>query len=203
MWSQTPEHRTALAEARRAIAGVAGRKAYLSFSGGKDSTTMLHLVLQAMPNIAVFHWDYGVYMPRPIEAEVLDNAHKLGAQDIRAVPVLGEADGYDQELLHLLAEGFDVAFVGIRAQESVRRRLRIKQGRSLTAIREVWPLATWTWMDVWAYITSNNLPYLGIYDKLNELVGYDRARMSVFFHPDFEDFTGATDGVLHWRYRHS
>jgi hypothetical protein len=44
-----------------------------------------------------------------------------------------------------------------------------------------WPLASWSWRDVWAYIVANDLPYL----------------------PEFADVGNEpVDNVLHWRWRH-
>jgi len=41
-------------------------------------------------------------------------------------------------------------------------------------------IADWTWLDVWVYIISNNLPYLLYYDDYGEIVGWDRVRLSTF-----------------------
>lgn len=103
----------------------------------------------------------------------------------------------------LAAEGYDLAFVALRAEESVKRRLRIRAGRSLGPITECWPLASWSWRDVWAYIVTNDLPYLSLYDARAGLVGYDRARFTTLFDPEFADVGAeAVDNVLHWRWRH-
>jgi hypothetical protein len=103
----------------------------------------------------------------------------------------------------LLQEGYDCVFVGIRAEESVKRRLRIAANRSLTAIREAWPLASWQWLDVWAYLVNNNVPYLSLYDSRAELVGYDKVRFATLFDPEMADLGAeSVDNVLHWRWRH-
>jgi PP-loop superfamily ATP-utilizing enzyme len=59
-------------------------KPYIAFSGGKDSTCILHLVLQQKPDIMVLHWDFGPYkLPRVIENQILENAKKIGARNIQ------------------------------------------------------------------------------------------------------------------------
>jgi 3'-phosphoadenosine 5'-phosphosulfate sulfotransferase (PAPS reductase)/FAD synthetase len=69
-WAEMDVHKTKVEEARQIIAKALAthQKPYVAFSGGKDSTCMLHLVLQQKPDIMVYHWDYGPYlMPRDVE----------------------------------------------------------------------------------------------------------------------------------------
>lgn len=123
---------------------------------------------------------------------------KLGR---RAENVLGRH--YLGRLVPQLArEGYDLAFVALRAEESVRRRLRLSKGRSLGPIRECWPLAEWRWLDVWAYLVTNEWPYLSLYDQRATLMGYDRVRFTTLFDPEFADVGNESiDNVLHWRWR--
>lgn len=216
-WSETAEHRAALERARTTIAEALARsqRPYVAYSGGKDSTVLTHLVLQQAPETMVLHWDYGrAFVPEPVFREILANARALGARNLRvetsplyqklgrrAQNVLGRH--YIGRLLpQLAAEGYDLAFVALRAEESLKRRRRIRSQRSLGPILECWPLADWSWRDVWAYIVVQGLPYLSLYVTRAELVGYDRARFTTLFDPEFADVgSESVDNVLHWRWR--
>jgi 3'-phosphoadenosine 5'-phosphosulfate sulfotransferase (PAPS reductase)/FAD synthetase len=217
-WSGTPEHRAVLDEAQETIAEALAthRRPYVAYSGGKDSTVLVHLVLAQAPDTLVLHWDYGrSFVPQSVFQEILENARRLGVRNLRvetsplyaklgrrATNVLGRH--YIGRLLPRLAEeGYDLAFVALRAEESVKRRHRIATRRSLGPIDECWPLASWSWRDVWAYIVANDLPYLSLYDARAELVGYHRARFTTLFDPEFADVGNeSVDNVLHWRWRH-
>ncbi len=217
-WAETEEHQRALAEARSIIAQALekSQKPIVNFSGGKDSTVLVHLVLEQKPDVHVLHWDYGrAFVPYPVHREILRIAEQLGVRHLRVEtsPLYRKLGRRARNVLgaHLLGrlvpqlaeEGYDVQFIGLRAEESSKRSRRIRSGRSVGAIREVWPLARWRWLDVWAYIVSHGLPYLSLYDARAELVGYDRARFTTLFDPEFADIGGDTiDNVLHWRYRH-
>ena len=217
-WAQTEAHQHAVAEAQRVIgeALAQSKKPMVSFSGGKDSTAMLHLVLQHKPDVHVLHWDYGrAFIPEPVHREILAIAQRLGVRHLRVEtsPLYAKLGRRATNVMgrHLLGrlvpqlaqEGYDLQFVGLRAEESVKRKLRIAARRSLTAIREAWPLAKWRWLDVWAYLVCNSVPYLSLYDKQGELVGYDRARFTTLFDAEFADLGAeSVDNVLHWRWRH-
>lgn len=187
----------------------------MAFSGGKDSTCILHLVLQQKPDVMVFHWDYGpYYVPRWLENEFIENARKIGARNIRvetsskymalkrnAINVLG-TEYLGNAVLKLYNEGYDAVFVGLRKEESCRRKTRIKANRSLSVIREIYPIQNWSWQDVWAYIFSNDLPYASIYNTYAPIVGWDRVRLVTFFDPEFDKFGNSNlDGILMWRFK--
>lgn len=216
-WAETDEHKARVKEAEQIIAKALAthEKPYVAFSGGKDSTCMLHLVLRQKSDIMILHWDYGpYYIPRWLEKEFIENAKKMGATNIRvetspeyerlgrnAINVLGRE--YMGRLIpQFKEEGYDLAFVGLRKQESVKRKLRIETGQNITPIPECWPVQNWDWKDVWAYIFCNNLPYASIYDKYAPVVGWDKARLTTFFDPEFDKFGNSNlDGILMWRWR--
>jgi len=216
-WADMDEHKkkVQITQALIANALAKAKKPYCAVSGGKDSTAMAHLVLQHNSNVMFLHWDYGpYYIPRWLYKEILSNLRKIGA-NVRvetskeylrlkrlAINVLGRE--YLNKLIPCLKkEGYDLAFVGIRKEESLKRKRRIRSKQNITVIPECWPLQDWTYKDVWAYIFKNNLPYASIYDKYIEAQGLKQARFATFFDPEF-DKLGAQqlDGILMWKDRH-
>jgi len=219
LWSETQEYKERLKNTKSIIKSYINRyKSYVAFSGGKDSTVMLHLVLQENPDTLVIHWDYGkYYIPRDILREIISIARKCGAKNMRvlsshqynimkreAMGVLGRCF-IGVETPKLVKEGYKACFLGLRAEESSKRKSRLTSHSEYDkrGIYNVFPLKDWTWKDVWAYIVSNNLPYLSIYDKYNKLLGYDKARFVTFFDPEFDKFGSSNvDGVLMWKFKH-
>jgi len=212
IWSGHPEHEDLINSTldcmRRLIEGY---KCVVCFSGGKDSTVMLHLALQANPDIDVFHWDQGSWlMPRDFQAEVLANARAIGALQLIVESASVQEDERvrtspekwrSSHLIHYLVlnrlrreRGWEVQFVGLRKEEGCRRSAVIKERRRRG---EDYPLKDWTWLDVWSYIVANNLPYPRAYDKYAPFLGWDRVRFVNFFSMRFENY-GAPylDGFL-------
>ncbi|NUU96748.1 phosphoadenosine phosphosulfate reductase family protein [Marinitoga sp. 1138] len=213
-WAKTESFQKKVAEAKLIIhdALKKSKKMYIAFSGGKDSTCLLHLVLKFNPNILVWHWDYGIYIPRKFEYETIENAKKIGARNIRIDT--SNAYRYKEKVFYntffgkILPEfekqGYDGVFVGLRKQESISRRERIKAKRIVGNIQEYWPLQNWDWKDVWAYIFSNDLPYHSAYNIYAPVIGWDKVRFATFFDPEF-DFLGNSnlDGMLLWRWKNA
>jgi 3'-phosphoadenosine 5'-phosphosulfate sulfotransferase (PAPS reductase)/FAD synthetase len=216
-FSKLEEHRKRV-ETAKAIIQKALRvckKPYVAFSGGKDSLCVLHLVSSMQKDVFVVHWDYGRYfIPRDLHEEILEIAKQFSSKVMvftsdryekekrKAYNVLGE-EFFEKIVPKLMEEGFDCVLLGLRKEESSSRRVRIKNQLYLTPIREFYPIANWTWLDVWAYIVSNNIKYLSIYDKYGEVLGYDRARFTTLFDRQFDKYgTENIDGVLMWRFKH-
>jgi phosphoadenosine phosphosulfate reductase len=217
-WATQPTYRHLVAQTRTLIARevAAARQPFVSFSGGKDSTVLTHLVLRVAPTVTVLHWDFGrAFVPRPLHEQIVQNARALGARRLRieTSPAYEHLGRRARNVLgrHLIGwllprmaqQGYDLSFVGLRAEESGKRRRRLRAGAALSAIREVWPLMDWRWLDIWAYIVEHNLPYLALYDDAAAIVGYATARFTTLHDPEFAHLAGATDGVLWWRWRHS
>ena len=216
LWTTSDWYKNVLKEAKSIIDDALKRhKCYVAFSGGKDSTCVLHLVLQYDPNILVLHWDYGrYYIPAEVERQIICNAKAMGAKNVRvetsseyeklgrnAINVLGRE--YLGKLVgDLHKQGYTGVFVGLRKEESIKRKLRIKNQINITCMKEFYPVSSWKWQDVWAYIFSNNVPYLEHYDKYARVVGWDKARFTTFFDPEFDKFGCSNiDGVLNWKFK--
>jgi len=197
-------------------------KSYVSCSGGKDSLAMVHLIVHNInPNVTVFHWDHGKWlMPRWVEHDILEC--------IRSVPVrnlivkryifgdscekarIDYAKWYRAffktiEMLNR-EHGLEVCFLGFRAEESHVRKVRVKREFEIhksLGVKLVYPLRSWSWLDVWTYLIINNVKYPRIYDMYAKVLGYDKARLVTFFDKEFEGIgTYYLDNVLLWRDRY-
>ena len=213
MWAELDDYVERIDEARDNIQRALElyEKPYVSFSGGKDSTVMLHMVLEHCPDVMTFHWDYGpYYVPRELMHEILIQAKQLGSKNTRvetspeysrkkrqAVSVLGKSL-YARVTPLLHKDGYDLCFLGLRAGESKKRAARTKnlfeKERQMTNCFPVRHLST---SDIWAYIVSNELPYCSHYEKYAELKGLENVRMVTYFDPEFEHLGNQySDGVL-------
>lgn len=84
------------------------------------------------------------------------------------------------------AYGYDGVFMGLLASESRKRAYALHDGRKpLYQVKGeggMWhcsPLAHFTKRDIWAYVTSHELPYNPVYDRLAELdVPLERRRVA-------------------------
>ena len=200
MYSETDEYIQHIAEAKEKLqmAIESHQKTYCSFSGGKDSTVLLWLALQADPTMMVLHIDFGRWlMPRPIYADICKNMKLHGCKNMR----IETSDQWEQagrrlpsggifgKILfgriepQLEREGYDCCLLGLRAEESRKRASRTKDKTwDMARIDTAYPISHLTWMDVWGCIVSNKLPYLAHYDVQAAIgIGYDRSRISSFF----------------------
>jgi sulfate adenylyltransferase subunit 2 len=200
LFSETEEHQARMAEAREAMHDmvVSYRKPYVAFSGGKDSTVLLWMAMQETSPMMVLHIDFGRWlMPRAIFREILRNAHAQGAtlrietsaQWERAGRNLPKRGIFGPVLFgriepQLVEEGYDLCLLGLRAEESLKRRRRTGECWSdrPAQIETAYPMRDLTWMDVWACIVSKGLPYLRYYDQQEHIgIGYDVSRISSFY----------------------
>lgn len=172
------------------------------FSGGKDSTVLLHLVRRVLPEAPAAFFDSG--------AELADTYALMAATPnltvIAAEPSLIEMcrmGGYwgaqteTPELEfdfgeHLIFEpsrrframcDLEVLALGLRAQESVGRYFNARRKGELYWHQgeHVWhlcPLQHWSTDDVWAYIATYGVPYNRAYDRMAAL-GMDRDEMRI------------------------
>lgn len=215
LWAKTTEHQDRVQKSLETIKHYVEKgKCMVAFSGGKDSTAMLHIALQVDPEIEVYHWNHGSQlMPTEIENEIVNNAKLIGAKNLilQGSPLLEKPNARSNYKVWYLVfwntlhrerknRGWEYQFVGLREEEGCKRRAKIKEQPK----GEVYPIADWKWLDVWAYIVSHNLPYSKVYDKYAKLLGYDKARLVTFFDMEFEKFGSPyLDGFLMPKYRSS
>ena len=182
----------------------------VSVSGGKDSMSMLHIVVSmCRGDVDVFHWDHGAaLMPRQVEEEILRNIGAVAPKArliVRRYSLGGSERArvdwrpwYDEFFATLEGLGYRHHVLGIRAEESSRRRGRgrvVDRGRWV----EVHPIYHFTWRDVWAYIFKHGVPVPRIYYLYAQHVGWDRARLTTFHDKEFEKYGNQIDSVLMWR----
>lgn len=213
IYSETEEYQEAITQLHDNISEAFSKynNPYVAYSGGKDSLVMTHAVLQQYPNTLVFHWDYGpYYMPRELEIEVLKMAKSIGAKNIKvdstgmykikkreAISVLGRML-YGRVMPELKAEGYDLAFVGLRAQEGRKRARRVADlFENDSVLPNCYPIRHMKARDIWSYIISNGLPYCSHYDLYASILGYENVRFCTFFDKEFDKYGNSNiDGVL-------
>lgn len=178
------------------VDGLRHAPAYVAFSGGKDSTVLLDLVLEAAPDTPVLWGDDGWDYPETLQF-LADTEEHYGFKltrirnrgNIAGFAAWAGTETWDganpgpwdyqcisfddhSRLIHAL--GYRGVFLGLRQEESAIRRITLRQrGTLYFAQREgIWhccPLAHWRVEDVWAYILSRELAYNLIYDRLDAL----------------------------------
>lgn len=190
--AQSPLFRAKVAGAL-AVIGKALKKhkqPYVAFSGGKDSLVVLWLVEQLLPTVAV-HWsDDELEFPETVRymEAILDSdptgrfTVTLGGsihagwfrpwqdEPFWREPLPGTLAIYSDDVDEYWASnGYDLTFLGLRANENVRRQRwlldagPIYKSKTGTGAR-CCPIWDWSEDDVWAAIAAYHLPYNPAYD---------------------------------------
>lgn len=147
------------------------KKPYLACSFGKDSSVMLHLVLQQEPDIEV------VFVSR-LETNLVDNyeeiIEKWNLKNLKIVNFNGRTFDYINKSviktsMKSIQDNYDSFFVGLRAEESVGRRISLKKHGMFYENKQnlirISPLAFWSEREVSVYSLTNDLPILSTYIK--------------------------------------
>lgn len=191
-WARTQRFARQVDRARAAVEKARDIGAMgVAFSGGKDSTALLHVVRSVVPDASAAFFDSGVELEstyalvRAMGVEViaprlsmLDMARYAGWWDY-ASPV---DKGCPFDAKRIVVEEPSEAFVvrrrlrvlcyGLRAGESQQRARHARaRGEMFEGADRTWycqPLAYWSTADVWAYIASRELAYNAAYDRMEE-----------------------------------
>jgi len=170
--------------------------AYVSVSWGKDSTVLLHLCQQVCPDILAVNFTSEWRDKIDNYNDVITSFLEIHPTNYREY-VTDFPEGKNKLYWSSLANSNPVAFVGCRNEESSNRRISYRTNGAIyqytQGIRQgtyrAWPLACWSWQDVWAYICSHDIPYLASYEHcLNQ--AKDSSRTAIIhkskkgkFHP--------------------
>lgn len=174
---------------------------YVAFSAGKDSDVVLHLVRTVSPAAVAVWSDDEWNLPETIERVAnVENLHKIAAKvqhaewftswdgERRPDPDTVWVDAPANNGLQTFAKlnKYDGVFIGLRAEENARRKMHLRtHGFCFWAKGDgLWqcnPIAWWSVMDVWAYITLHGIPYNTAYDRLSALgVPLEQQRIGPF-----------------------
>jgi predicted phosphoadenosine phosphosulfate sulfurtransferase len=171
LYAQLKPYKALVAKTERFIRWALARVAnpYVACSFGKDSSVMLHLVLNQKPDIPV------VFASHP-ETRILDNYDKVIRYWIESEINYHEifCDGglvkvkHDQRnRMAAWSDQWDAFFIGIRSQESFGRRISLKKygmfHRLASGKIKISPLAQWKTEDIAAYTLEHKLPLLDKY----------------------------------------
>ena len=151
---------------------------YIAVSGGKDSSVLLHLCRSIRPSLDAVHLDTHCAYPETLALfETYDNLKFVDVGD-RFVMLekggmhyrekQGKLRNFDAERIQGM--GYDGFFYGLRVEESAKRRKHFgTRGYAFQrkdGIHICQPLAAWQYLDVWAYIVENQLPYNALYNLM-------------------------------------
>jgi 3'-phosphoadenosine 5'-phosphosulfate sulfotransferase (PAPS reductase)/FAD synthetase len=177
LYARLPEHRYRVAQAERIVHEALERMhvPYVAYSAGKDSEVVNDIVRRAAPDTIAIYGDDEWKLPET-EARI------ARMPNLRCIPMrVQHAEWFtahedlDAPAPTWAAElGYDGCFLGLRADENVRRRLLIRT-RGATFYNErrrIWtccPIAAWSVRDVWSYILSRGILYNAAYDVLDRL----------------------------------
>ncbi len=149
-----------------------GKRVLCAFSGGKDSQACYHLLKDAGVN---FHAEYSITRFEPpellsfVRANYPDvtfrRAYKKSLTDeivYRGLPNMWAR--WCCAAKHQKTEGYDIAVIGIRWEESSRRRSTWRMfGFKPDKTAYLCPICDWTEQDVWEYLGDR--PHCSLYDE--------------------------------------
>jgi 3'-phosphoadenosine 5'-phosphosulfate sulfotransferase (PAPS reductase)/FAD synthetase len=121
---------------------------YVGFSGGKDSTALLHLVMQVNPDVPVIFFDHGRNLvPARHVREARRIAQACGCQRLRIIRRKQQVkegeyvseDPTAQWMFRIISKlGYEAVLLGIRGEESIARRRRGKDVTNRQGKSEGW-----------------------------------------------------------------
>lgn len=171
------KHALAIARIRNFCAG---KKTLVAFSGGKDSQCCYHLCEDAGVS---FTAQYSITRFEPPELLAFIRENYPGVAFRRAYAKSLRAEIIESGLptrwarwccdaKHRAEPGFDIAVIGVRAEESARRAKNWREfGFKPDHTAYVCPIIDWTTEDVWEYLAHRRKPHCSLYDEGYKRIG--------------------------------
>jgi len=156
-------------------------KPYVSLSGGKDSTVLLHLVRSYMPECrAIYHDDEFILPQTQKYLDTVPNLKMLHTEAHHTDWFITNEGRNDLSNFE-----FDLCFLGLRADENSYRRKHLNRFGLIHQMkngkRNCSPLAWWSVDDIWTYIHAHEVPYNQAYDVMhNNFIPVEKQRIGPF-----------------------
>lgn len=174
----------------------------IEYSGGKDSIVLTDLIMKQDNNIPVWNYHPGyaqstqtLFRSTKIQKEIEYTLTTLNHTPLTIhtsnIPPLNKnglctdqeyriKDYFDCLFEYMDNEQLNLELLGIRGQESITRRERVKQPLVHIEYDRVvsFPISHLTTDDIWAYIISNDIYYCSHYDKYASTYGYEKCRFT-------------------------
>ena len=193
-WATLPAFKKKVEQAKAVIKEALNiAPAYVAVSWGKDSVVMLHLCQQIKPDIIAVNYGSSEQDTVDSYSQVINDylqRFPTNYKELIGLPEWANEPDTVQDRCNQILEGkYNLAFVGLRAEESKNRKRSIAQNGLIHEYKSgrykghyrVCPLGWWTWRDVWAYTVVNNLPYLDSYDYKDRERGRTNAHARYWF----------------------
>lgn len=157
-----------------------GKRVMVAFSGGKDSQACYHLCkdagvpFTAQLSITRFEPPEEISFVRKYYPDVVfRRAYKrLLVDEIEYRGLPNRWARWCCDCKHVKTDGFDIALVGVRAEESPARRSSWRMfGQKPDKTWYLCPVFDWTSDEVWAYLNSRKIPHCSLYDEGFKRVG--------------------------------
>ena len=217
LWSETDEYMNHIKEAKANIEKILkNEKCIILYSGGKDSSVMLHLCMRINKETPVYFFNAGydyeskqMKTPPEIVSDITENAKLFGVKKLYIRGGYGPKPSRFFGHLSTIKKSLDVdtELLGLRKEESSGRKGRIRNTLvQIEGSRKLgFPIKNLTWKDVWAYIIEHKMKYLSTYDKYAAIVGWDKARFTSLFSKGIIHEGGSyyIDGVIMPEFRNA
>lgn len=178
----------------------------VEYSGGKDSIVLTDMVMRQDNNIPVWNYHPGyaqsikqLFRSEETQNEILKTLHTMKnipeSIYVANMPTMDKnyriGDYFKLLFEYMEKKECNLELLGIRGQESVTRKHRVKQDLvHLEGNRVVsFPISHLSCDDVWAYIITNDIYYTSHYDKYGPVYGWDRVRFTSHFNEN-DVYTG-------------